>query len=120
MGEAEAIEQLSQEIRQTSEQRARDRANAARWDLDVAVVTFAILAIVVILLFQGVGIEVVAPASMFGLAMAWFMGWKKGNQLYERFYEEELEKLEKELSKILKGVVDETIEWKVQRALGDK
>ena len=116
MGEAEAIEQLSQEIRQTSEQRARDRANAARWDLDVAVVTFAILAIVVILLFQGIEIEVVAPASMFGLAMAWFMGWKKGNQLYERFYDEELEKLEQELSKIVQGIVDETIEGKVQRA----
>jgi len=45
-------------MERTAAQRARDRANAARWDLDVAVFFFAILATVIILSFQGIGVEV--------------------------------------------------------------
>jgi len=46
--------------------------------------------IVIILSFQGIGIEIVAPIAFFGLAMAWLVGWREGRQLYERFYDEEL------------------------------
>ncbi len=46
--------------------------------------------IVIILSFQGIGIEIVAPIAFFGLAMAWLVGWRQGRQLYKRFYDEEL------------------------------
>ncbi len=71
-------------------QRARDRANAARWDIDVAVFLFGVLAIVIILLFQGIGIGMVALVSAFGLAGVWLVGWRRGKQSYQRFYDEEL------------------------------
>ncbi len=73
MDEAEVTEQVSPEMEQTAAQRARYRAKAARWDLDVAVFFFAILSIVIILLFQGIKSEVVAPVAAFGLAMGWIM-----------------------------------------------
>ena len=63
---------------------------------------------------------IVAPVAVFGLAMVWLVGWRRGRQLYQRFYDEELLKLEMELKKTVKGVVEETIEEKVQKALRER
>jgi hypothetical protein len=38
MDEAEVTKQVSPEMERTAMQRARDRAKAARWDLDVAII----------------------------------------------------------------------------------
>ena len=120
MEEAEVAEQVNPEIEPTAARRARDRAGAARWNLDVAVFLFAVLIIVIILLFQEVGIEVVAPIALFGLAMVWLVGWRRGRQLYQGFYEEELSRLERESAKTAGTTVDETIEEKVQKALRER
>lgn len=113
--EAELTKTINLEMTQTAMQRASHRAKAARWDLDVAVFFVSILAIVIILLFQGIKVEVVTLVAILGLAMGWLMGWKKGKQVYELFYEEELSKLDEELEKRL-GALGELIEEKVQRA----
>ena len=120
MDKAEATEQDISEIERTAAQRAKIRANAGRWNLDVAVFLFAVLIIIVILLFEGIGTEVVAPIAIFGLTMVWLVGWRQGRQLYGRFYNEELGKLEKELKKTVDKTVEETIEEKVQRALRER
>ncbi len=124
MDEAEDTKQFSPEMERAAAQRARDRASAARWDLNIAIFLFAVLIIVVILLFQDIGIGVVAPIAVFGLAMVWLVGWRRGKELYQRFYDEELFKLEQELKKEVKGVVEktveETIEEKVQKALRER
>ena len=120
MEEAEIAEQVNPEIEPTAARRARDRAGAARWNLDVAVFLFAVLIIVIILLFQEVKIEVVAPIALFGLAMVWLVGWRRGRQLYQGFYEEELSRLERESAKTAGTTVDETIEEKVQKALRER
>ena len=124
MDEAEVDTQVSPEIERTAAQRARDRAGAARWDLDIAVFLFGVLIIVVILLFQDIRIEIVAPIALFGLVMVWLVGWRRGKQLYQRFYDEELLKLERELKRMVKGVVEktveETIEERVQKALRER
>ncbi|MFC2005369.1 J domain-containing protein [Chloroflexota bacterium] len=73
-----------------SSQRAKDRANAARWDLDVAIFLFAVLIIIIILLYQGIGIIIVAPVAILGLSMVWLVGWRRAKQVYEHLYEEEL------------------------------
>ena len=120
MDEAEVTERVSLEMERTAAQRARHRAKAARWDLDVAVFFFAILTIVIILLFQEVGIEIVAPVAILGLAMGWLMGWRKEKQLYGFFYNEELSKLEQELKKTVEETVGETIEERVQEAMRER
>jgi hypothetical protein len=119
MSEAEVTKQVSPEMERTAMQRARDRANAARWDLDVAVFFFAVLATVIILSFQGIGVEVTGPAALFGLAMGWLMGWKKRKQVYARFYDEELSRLEKELEKTM-SALKEIIEERVQKAIREE
>ena len=124
MDEAKVTQPASPEMKRTAAQRARDRANAARWDLDIAVFLFAILIIVTILLFQDIGVEVVSPVALFGLAMVWVVGWRRGKQLYQRFYDEELAKLEQQLRKVIaetvEKTVEETIEEKVQKALRER
>ena len=119
MSEAEIANQVSPAMEQKAEQRARYRAKVARWDIDVAVLFFAILAIVIILLFQEVGIEIVAPAAILGLAMGWLMGWRKGKQAYEHFYDEELSKLKEELERAI-DTLGEMIEEAVQKGLRER
>ncbi len=118
MEEAEVDSQVSPEMERTAAQRARDRAGAARWDLDIAVFLFAVLIIVIILLFQRIGLGIVAPVALFGLAMVWLVGWRRGRQLYPRFYDEELSGLERELRKTEKE--EETVEERVQKALRER
>ncbi len=123
----EVPEQEGEEIKRLAARRAGARARNARWDLDVAVFLFAVLIIVIILLFQGVGIEVVAPIAIFGLAMVWLVGWRRGKQLYEGYYQEELSKLVRGMAKKQKPVearveeaIEETIEERVQKALRER
>ncbi|MFC2071435.1 J domain-containing protein [Chloroflexota bacterium] len=90
--EAEVTKWISPKSKQIVANRARDRAKAAMWDLDIAVFLFSILIIVIILLFQDIGVEIVAPVAVFGLAMVWLVGWRRGRQQYGRFYDDELAK----------------------------
>jgi len=97
-------------------QRARDRARTARWDLNIAIFLFAVLIIVIILLFQGISLEIVAPVAVFGLGMVWLCGWRQGRQLFDRFCEEELARLEYERTR----QVEETIEEAVRKAIRER
>ena len=113
MSRPEASEQISKENERVAIQRARDRAKNARWDLNIAIFLFAVLIIVIILLFQGIILVIVAPIAGVGLGLVWLVGWRQGKQLFERFYDEELAKLEFKRTKDL----EETIEETVQKAL---
>ena len=129
MEEAEVAEQAEEEINPTAAARAKVRARNARWDLNIAIFLFAVLIIVIILLFQEIGIQVVAPVALFGLAMVWLVGWRRGRELYKTFYDEELAKLEQELEKRekkkekegkIERAVEETIDEKIQKALRER
>ena len=64
-----------------------------------------------------------APVALFGLTMVWLVGWKRGRQLYQGFYDEERARLqhavEKE-EKRAKVLMEETLEEKVQEALRER
>jgi hypothetical protein len=123
MEEKPATKQVETEFEQAAAQRAKIKARAARWDLDVAVFLFLVLIIVIILLFQDIGVEVVAPLAAFGLSMVWLVGWQRGKVLYQRFYEEEMFRLEQEKRATaeentdIEVKIEDTIEDIVQRAL---
>ena len=111
------------EIRPEAIKRARERARVARWDLDVAVFLFVVLILIMILLFRNVGLEIVAPVAIFGLATVWIMGWNRGRQLYKIFYDEEISRLTRELVEgegVEQKTLEETIEEKVQKALRER
>ena len=126
MDQTEVPEQAGEEIKLKAARRAGERARIARWDLDVAIFLFVVLLLVIILLFQGFGIEIVSPVAIFGLVMVWLMGWRRGRQLYQNFYDEELARLTRELveremkGKKVEKTIEETIEEKVQKALRER
>ena len=115
MAEEQVSERANKEKERLAIQRAKDRARSARWDLNITIFLFVVLIIVIILLFQEITLEIVAPVAIFGLAMVWLVGWRRGKQLYQRFYEEELVKLERELI-----ATEVTIEERVQKALRER
>lgn len=117
MAEDEISQRVLLRILEIAEQKARDRANAARWDLDIAVFALAVLIIVMILLSEGVRVEIVGIAAIAGLAMVWLAGWDRGRKIYERFYEEELTQLKQELRLTVREATEETIDEKVRKAL---
>ena len=120
MNKAEETKRVSLKMERTAAQNAKIRSRVARWDLDIAVFLFAILIIVIILLFQKIGIEIVGPVAIFGVAMVWLVGWRRGKQLYERFYEEELARMKSEPKESVKKIVEEkvavTVEDMVKKA----
>ena len=123
MSQAESTEQIAEDIKGLASARARERARVARWDLNIAVFLFAVLIIVFILLFQDIEVEIVAPVALFGLVMVWFVGWRRGRQLYITFYDEEIARLTQRLTseeKRLEEAIEETIEEKVQKALRER
>lgn len=117
------IEMARVEIRPQAVKIAKERARVARWDLDVAVFLFVVLILIMILLFRNVGLEIVAPVAIFGLATVWIMGWNRGRQLYKIFYDEEISRLTRELVEgegVEQKTLEETIEEKVQKALRER
>jgi lipopolysaccharide export LptBFGC system permease protein LptF len=115
--EAEVAEQAELEREKEAAKKARDRAYAAMWSLEVVVLAFAILIVVIILLFQQIQVEIVASVAIAGLAVVWFLGRRRGRQLYKSFFGEEVTRLEQEQKK---AEEEETIEDKVRKALQDK
>lgn len=121
MGKAEVTGQVTSDLERTAALRARDRANTAKWDLNVAIFLFAVLIVVMIMSFGEAPLEAVAPVAVIGLAMAWFMGWQKGKKLYRRLYEEELSRVTREAAEDTAGKsFQETVADAVQKALRER
>ncbi len=125
-GEAEDNEQIKKEIEKQAAKRAFTRAKVNSWDLNIAIFLFLVLIEVIVLLFQGIGIEIVAPITIFGLACVWFVGWRQRRKLYASYYEEELVNLAREFSvkssskQTVQKKIEETVEEYVQRALRER
>ena len=91
---AEVPRSVRKEIQQLVSQRAREKAGTARWDLNVAILAYAVLVAIVLLRFEGIATGILALIAIFGLAMVWFLGWRRGKRLYKLFRNEELDQLQ--------------------------
>lgn len=87
----ESTKWLNPETIRRAKKSARYKANAARWNLEIAIFLFAILILVLLLInYTRAGLGLVTFTSVFGLAMVWLVGWRRGRQLYKHYYNEEL------------------------------
>lgn len=120
------MEQLKNEIEKRAAKRAITRAKVDSWDLNIAIFLFLVLIAVMILLFQGISIEIVAPIAILGLACVWLVGWRRRRKLYGSYYEEELINLARESTmkanneETVQEMIEVTIEEYVQRALRER
>ena len=118
-----APQEIRPELARAASEKAKDRARGARWDLNIAIFLFAVLILVIILTaYTRAGVEVVAPVAVIGLALVWLVGRRRENQLYNRFYKEELANAgrEEKETKAVKETIEETIEQQVQKALRER
>ncbi len=109
----------SHDMEQLAKHKARDRITRERWNRDVTVFTFSILIIVLILLYNGVTMPIVAIVAILGLLLVWSMGWLEGRQLYQQIYDEELLRLMQEVRSMLRETDSETVEEKIREAMRD-
>jgi len=101
----------SPDTKQMAIRRARYRASAAMWTLEVAIFLYSILTLIIILAtYTKVGLEIVAAVAVVGLVIVWIAGWRRERALYELYYDEELARLEEESKKTL-------VEEEVEKAL---
>jgi DNA-binding CsgD family transcriptional regulator len=91
---AGAINLTREGIERLAAKRAELKAKAVGWDFTMVVAAYAILTAVIILRLEGFGIEIVAPIAVLGLAMVLFLHKRRGGQLFERYYAEELLELQ--------------------------
>ncbi len=91
---AEAIKLAREKAEQLAAEKARLRARAVWGDFSIAIGSYSILTAVILLRFQGFGVEVVAPVAILGLAIIFFRGSRRGKRLYKLYYEEELHQLQ--------------------------
>ena len=120
MGEVEVDKLDISEMERTARQLAREKANAEMWSVDIAIFMVGVLAIILILMLQGIGAEIAQPIAIFGLGMGWLVGWRQGRRLYQRYYDEELVRLEDKFRGTDKETVEDTLEEKVRRVLTDR
>ena len=100
MDEGNMAEHIVGKMELLARRRAREKAQSAKWDIDVAAFYFAVLILVIILLYQGARVEIVAVSAIAGLVFGWLIGWIKGKHKYHLFYDEELLKMELELGNL--------------------
>jgi DNA-binding NarL/FixJ family response regulator len=96
MGEFEDTKQSSQGVERFATQIAKHKTDVAKWDHNIVIFLFAVLAVVIILVSLEVDTIIVAPVAILGLAVAWLMGRRRGKQLFQSYYAEELTGLKQE------------------------
>ncbi len=108
MDEVNITEQLIKEMEFLAKRSAMQRAQSAKWDIDVAAFYFTILILVIILVYYGAEIWIVAVSAVTGLVFGWLIGWIKGKRKFRLFYDEELLKVELELRNVANRTGDVT------------
>ncbi|MFC2020859.1 hypothetical protein ACFLU1_03585 [Chloroflexota bacterium] len=109
VGEAKAYKLDISEIKRVAAENAKTKANDEKWTVHVAILLFAFLVIIILLAYQGIGIEIASPVAIFGLGTGWAVGWRQGRRLYNSYYDEELRKAGVELEKTEKETQEEII-----------
>ncbi len=90
MVEAENTKETGPKIEQFAMQAAKNKTNVAKWGLDIAILLFALLFTIIILISLGISTNIVSIVAIMGLALVWLIGWARGKRLYQRIYNEEL------------------------------
>jgi DNA-binding CsgD family transcriptional regulator len=82
-----------EKIEQIATQRANRQVAATKWNLNILIVTYTVLAIAIFLRLEGIAIEIVSIITLVGLATIWFMTWRRRRRMYRDLYHEELSQL---------------------------
>ncbi|MFC1927847.1 response regulator transcription factor [Chloroflexota bacterium] len=89
--EATNSDSRSMSIQRLLRDRARERAAPLRWNIQSVVLSYAVLAAVVIMSLQGVDLLITVLTAVLGLGLVWLSSWLRIRKFENTFYQEEVD-----------------------------
>jgi DNA-binding NarL/FixJ family response regulator len=78
-------------IQRLLRQRARERAAPLRWNIHSVVLSYSVLAAVIIMSLEGVALFITVLTAVLGLGLVWLSGWLRIRKFENTFYREEMD-----------------------------
>ena len=89
--EATSSDSRSLSVQRLLRERARERAAPLRWNIHSAVLSYLVLAAVIIMSLKDVDVLIAGLTAVLGLGLVWLNSWLRIKKLEDTFYQEEVE-----------------------------
>jgi DNA-binding NarL/FixJ family response regulator len=89
--EANSSDSRNMGIQRLLRERARERAAPLRWNIQSVVLSYSVLAAVVIMSLQGVNLLITVLTAVLGLGLVWLSSWLRIKKFENTFYKEEVD-----------------------------
>jgi DNA-binding NarL/FixJ family response regulator len=89
--EAKSSDSRNMGIQRLLRERARERAAPLRWNIQSVVLSYSVLAAVVIMSLQGVDLLITVLTAVLGLGLVWLSSWLRIKKFENTFYQEEVD-----------------------------
>ncbi|MFC2033843.1 response regulator transcription factor [Chloroflexota bacterium] len=66
---------------------SQNRTNVAKWDTNILILLFSLLFAVIILILCNIDTVITSIVAILGLAIIWFISWRRGMKLFTNFYQ---------------------------------
>lgn len=89
--EANSSDSRSVSIQRLLREKARERAAPLRWNTQSVVLSYSVLAAVIIMSLQGLNLFITVLVAVLGLGLVWLSSWLRIRKFENTFYEEEVD-----------------------------
>jgi DNA-binding NarL/FixJ family response regulator len=89
--EASSSDSRNMSIQQLLRQRARERAAPLRWNINSVLLSYSVLAAVIIMSLQDVDLLITVLTAVLGLGLVWLSSWLRLKKFENTFYQEEID-----------------------------
>lgn len=89
--EASSSNSRNASIQRLLRERARERAAPLRWNIQSVILSYSVLAAVIIMSLQGVDLLITVLTAVLGLGLVWFSSWLRLKKFENTFYQEEVD-----------------------------
>ncbi len=89
--EANSSDSRNLSIQRLLRERARERAAPLRWNIQSVVLSYSVLAAVIIMSLEGVDLLITVLTAVLGLGLVWLSSWLRIKKFENTFYQEEVD-----------------------------
>jgi len=89
--EANSSDSRNMSIQRLLRQRASERAAPLRWNIHSAILSYSVLAAVIIMSLKDVNLLITALTAVLGLGLVWLSSWLRIKKFENTFYQEEVD-----------------------------
>jgi DNA-binding NarL/FixJ family response regulator len=89
--EANSSDSRNMSIERLLHQRAKERAAPLRWNINSVLLSYSVLAAVIIMSLEGVDLLITVLTAVLGLGLVWLSSWSRLKKFENTFYQEEVD-----------------------------